>query len=221
MVIYSIYWLLTFNQNDCIIHEYYKVGDTLLIRIIIAVAMIFAFGLSSITHYAINSQSKPSKVEGVNIDDLYGLKQQIRLSQSNKTIPHTKKDIHCMTQNIFFEAGTEDDMGKYAVAQVTVNRLELGYWGSSICKVVYSKGQFSWTDSRRLRTAKVEGKNWEESYKVAISVLDGMRVRNLEKALFYHADYVNPFWTDPRSMITKIGQHIFYARAEGSWLAVE
>jgi len=129
--------------------------------------------------------------------------------------------VYCMTQNIFFEAGTEDVMGKYAVAQVTINRLELGYWGDTICKVVYSKNQFSWTNSRRLRTAKIEGRNWEASYKVALAVFDGMRVRNLEKALFYHADYVNPFWKDSGSKIMKIGRHIFYSRAEGSWLEVE
>ena len=66
-----------------------------------------------------------------------------------------------------------------------------------------------------------EGKNWEDSYKVALAVFDGMRVRNLEKALFYHADYVNPFWKDPGSRITKIGRHIFYEKAQGSWLEVE
>lgn len=193
----------------------------MLIRTVIAVIMIVIFAITSIIHFVVGSKVDPVQVEPVDIDDLYSLKQQVRLSQSNKKIPFTKKDMHCMTQNIFFEAGTEDVMGKYAVAQVTINRLELGYWGDTICKVVYSKDQFSWTKSRRLRTAKIEGRNWEASYKVALAVFDGMRVRNLEKALFYHADYVNPFWKDPGSKIMKIGRHIFYERAEGSWLEVE
>jgi spore germination cell wall hydrolase CwlJ-like protein len=183
--------------------------------------MIVVLTITSIIHFVVGSNVEPNRVEPVDIDDLYSLKQQVRLSQSNKKIPFTKKDVYCMTQNIFFEAGTEDVMGKYAVAQVTINRLELGYWGDTICKVVYSKNQFSWTNSRRLRTAKIEGRNWEASYKVALAVFDGMRVRNLEKALFYHADYVNPFWKDSGSKIMKIGRHIFYSRAEGSWLEVE
>ena len=183
--------------------------------------MIVVFAITSIIHFVVGPKVDPVQVDPVNIDDLYSLKQQVRLSQSNKKIPFTKKDMHCMTQNIFFEAGTEDVMGKYAVAQVTINRLELGHWGDTICKVVYSKDQFSWTKSRRLRTAKIEGRNWEASYKVALAVFDGMRVRNLEKALFYHADYVNPFWKDSSSKIMKIGRHIFYSRAEGSWLEVE
>jgi spore germination cell wall hydrolase CwlJ-like protein len=102
-----------------------------------------------------------------------------------------------------------------------LNRLKVGYWGNSICKVVYSKDQFSWTKSKKLRNSKVRGENWEESYHVALSMINGIRVRNLETALFYHADYINPFWKLSESKIAKIGKHIFYERAEGSWLAVE
>jgi spore germination cell wall hydrolase CwlJ-like protein len=54
-----------------------------------------------------------------------------------------------------------------------------------------------------------------------LSMINGIRVRNLETALFYHADYINPFWKLSESKIAKIGKHIFYERAEGSWLAVE
>ena len=195
----------------------------LFIRVILAGSMVVGLSLASVIHYVTEhkQQKRATKVEPVNIDDLYDLRNQVKLSQSNRKIPFTKKEMLCMTKNIFFEAGTEDVMGKYAVAQVVVNRLELGHWGDTVCKVVYSKDQFSWTKSRKLRNSKVEGKNWEDSYKVALAVFDGMRVRNLEKALFYHADYVNPFWKDPGSRIAKIGRHIFYEKAQGSWLEVE
>jgi len=144
----------------------------------------------------------------------------IQLIQTDKM--HVKeKQTYCLARNIFFEAGIEDRLGKYAVGQVTLNRLKVGYWGNSICKVVYSKDQFSWTKSKKLRNSKVRGENWEESYHVALSMINGIRVRNLETALFYHADYINPFWKLSESKIAKIGKHIFYERAEGSWLAVE
>jgi spore germination cell wall hydrolase CwlJ-like protein len=39
--------------------------------------------------------------------------------------------------------------------------------------------------------------------------------------LFYHATYVNPFWTLSESKVAQIGKHIFYERAEGSWLAID
>ena len=83
----------------------------MLIRTVIAVIMIVIFAITSIIHFVVGSKVDPVQVEPVDIDDLYSLKQQVRLSQSNKKIPFTKKDMHCMTQNIFFEAGTEDVMG--------------------------------------------------------------------------------------------------------------
>jgi spore germination cell wall hydrolase CwlJ-like protein len=32
----------------------------------------------------------------------------------------------------------------------------------------------------------------------------------LRNALYYHADYVNPFWAEHKRRIVKIGAHIFY-----------
>ncbi len=32
-------------------------------------------------------------------------------------------------------------------------------------------------------------------------------------SLYYHADYVEPYWVDPRFLKVKIGAHIFYAQA--------
>ena len=137
-----------------------------------------------------------------------------------KPLHTSDKQLDCLARNIFFEAGTENELGKYAVGQVTINRLYHGYWGNTICEVVYAKAQFSWTKSSKLKNARVKGQNWEDSYRVAEAMLSGIRVRNLEKALFYHADYVNPFWKLEETQIAKVGRHIFYERAEGSWLRV-
>jgi spore germination cell wall hydrolase CwlJ-like protein len=50
---------------------------------------------------------------------------------------------------------------------------------------------------------------WRESEEVAKKVLlEGFRLPSLHKALYYHADYVNPGWKHPK--IEKIGRHIFY-----------
>ncbi len=98
-------------------------------------------------------------------------------------IRYTARDLDCLARNIFFEAGTEDTMGKYAVAQVTLNRLSSGYWGHNICSVVYSPDQFSWTANRELATAKLDSDNWFESRAVAQAVLSqGFRIKSLKKA---------------------------------------
>ena len=40
-------------------------------------------------------------------------------------------------------------------------------------------------------------------------LLEGFRLPSINKALYYHADYVNPKWNKPK--VAKIGRHIFYS----------
>ena len=132
---------------------------------------------------------------------------------------YSKKEFDCLARNIYYEAGVEDTLGKLAVAQVTLNRVKTGYWGDTICDVVYAPSQFSWTKIKKRAWLQVKGPLWEESVSVAHQVLnDGTRVEPLKRALFYHADYVNPFWKDKQYKIAQIGTHIFYTQAKGSWL---
>lgn len=127
-------------------------------------------------------------------------------------IPYSKMDMYCLAKNIYYEAGVETYVGKLAVAQVTLNRLRNGRWGNDICSVVYSRGQFSWTYEKDKRWVRPSGKNWIESQRVAKEFLNNaVRVKGLENAEYYHADYVNPRWAKHKDKITKIGAHIFYS----------
>ena len=131
---------------------------------------------------------------------------------SGPLVSYSPKDEACLARNIYYEAGVESDHGKYAVAQITLNRLRTKRWGNTICKVVYSKAQFSWTLKKKLQ--KPSGKTWDDSQWIAHRVLGGDQVPSLTNALFYHADYVKPNWRDPIAKIQQIGAHIFYARAK-------
>jgi spore germination cell wall hydrolase CwlJ-like protein len=132
---------------------------------------------------------------------------------------YTKTDLDCLTKNIYYEARGEDYRGKYAVAQVTINRLQTGHWGNTICKVVYARAQFSWTLSKKL--PRPNSAMWAESETIARNVLAGHRVRGLQKSLYYHAVYIkDPKWADPKHEVGQIGQHVFYNRAKGSWLEI-
>ena len=143
------------------------------------------------------------------------------LVQTPERISYTSNDVDCLAKNIYYEAGIEPAEGKYAVAQVTLNRLKTKRWGKSICKVVYSPAQFSWTLKKKLEHPK--GIFWEESQAVARNVLKrGVRVKPLKDSLMYHADYIpNPRWADQKQRITKIGVHIFYKNGRGQNLKVE
>ena len=140
--------------------------------------------------------------------------------KTNSRLTYTKADEECLAKNIFHEAGVEEPIGKFAVAQVTLNRLREGRWGKNICSVVYAKAQFSWTLDRKKRHEVPRGPLWEQSRMVARSVLaDGYRVAGLEDSTHYHADYIRePVWAKSVAKIQQIGQHIFYARSSGEKL---
>lgn len=131
--------------------------------------------------------------------------QNIRLANN--------RELKCLADNIYYEAGNQSTKGKLAVAAVTINRVNSPKFPKSVCSVVYQRTkrvcQFSWVceGKKSVRSAQ----QYAESKNVAEKVLlyganDGILSRNV---LFYHADYVNPGWNLRR--VAKIGDHIFYA----------
>jgi spore germination cell wall hydrolase CwlJ-like protein len=136
----------------------------------------------------------------------------IHMTTANKT-----RELECLTRNIYWEAASEPFEGKVAVAQVTLNRVESGLFAESICGVVTQKNiiyekvicQFSWYCEGNFKVKPVYKPSWKESEEVAKKVyLEGFRLPGMTKALYYHADYVNPNWNKPK--IGEIGRHIFY-----------
>ena len=129
-----------------------------------------------------------------------------------------RKQVDCLAENIYHEAGYEPFEGKVAVAQVTINRAESGSFPSDICQVVYQKNivyekvlcQFSWYCETASRAKPIHNAAYRESQEVAKKVLlEGFRLPSLENAMYYHADYINPKWNKER--VAKIGAHIFYS----------
>ena len=147
--------------------------------------------------------SVKTKVDELEKIVLYRIPIKLQVSQ---------KDMHCLTKNIYHEAGVEDRPGKIAVAQVTLNRLQTKRWGNSICSVVYAKAQFSWTLEKKKRWSKPKGELWNQSVAVANEFVQGKRVKGIEKSKFYHTDYIRkPTWAKTMVQVKQIGQHIFYS----------
>lgn len=128
------------------------------------------------------------------------------------------RQLKCLAQNIYYEAGYESFEGKVAVAQVTLNRARSGQFPDDICQVVFQKTkfeekivcQFSWYCDQPTRTRPINKTAFDESYEVAKRVLlEGFHLESIKTALFYHADYVNPRWG--KEKVAKIGRHIFYS----------
>jgi N-acetylmuramoyl-L-alanine amidase len=138
----------------------------------------------------------------------------IQVEQTSRTVNHEELDLFCLAKNIFHEAGVEDELGMFAVAQVTINRVRNANYPDTICDVVMQPSQFSWANVRTRRWTHPTGPKWDLSKKIARQVIeDGYRILALQSAMFYHADYSSPEWSDPSAAIAQIGTHIFYTSA--------
>jgi spore germination cell wall hydrolase CwlJ-like protein len=141
-------------------------------------------------------------------------------AQANEEVnASTQRQLTCLAQNIYHEAGSESYNGKVAVAQVTVNRANSGNFPSTICGVVHQKTQvadkticqFSWVCDPLAKGRRVYSKAWKESQEIARKVLlDGLRLESLgSDALYFHNARVRPKWGLER--IDRIGGHTFYS----------
>lgn len=125
-----------------------------------------------------------------------------------KKIDISDEEEYHLALNIFHEAGIENYAGKIGVAQVTYNRLVSGNWGNNIKKVVHSPSQFSWTLKK---VDPPSGALWTESRNAARDFVNGVRIRELDGATHYHADFSDmPKWAFTNVPVVRIGRHIFY-----------
>jgi N-acetylmuramoyl-L-alanine amidase len=133
-----------------------------------------------------------------------------------------KEDVLCLTANLYFEARGEGVKGLKAVADVTLNRVKSKKYPPSVCKVVFQKHQFSWTnevpwDQIQKALNHVEpSKNpqevsaYHQAYKEAKKTLLGRPRVLSESVLWYHTKEVKPKWRNNLKVHTIIGSHIFY-----------
>lgn len=138
-----------------------------------------------------------------------------------------KKQIQCLADNIYFEAGGEPTEGKAAVARVVLNRINHGF-APTPCKVVYQTTQVKQiNDDEETLWVKVcqfswvcEGKGnpnrnsarYQSSLQVAKDVLIYDKYKEVipKTVLFFHnTSYTNNF---PHEVVARIGNHIFYKK---------
>ena len=138
--------------------------------------------------------------------------------------PLTERDIQveneilCLALNIYFEARSEPEQGQLAVGHVVMNRVSDRHYPNTVCSVVQQGGeeqryrcQFSWWCDGQ-SDKPLDERAWLKSLELAIKVFFGDSVDPTNGALWYHADYVNPYWRDALILGSKIGQHIFYLK---------
>lgn len=130
-----------------------------------------------------------------------------------KPVKHDVEQLACLAKNIYYEARSEPIEGQLAVAIITLNRVSHKDFPNNICDVVYEKNkrgvcQFSWTCQKRYPVRDMD--SFVKAVEIARLAVEGKsRIDLLDKALYYHADYVNPRWRH-KTKVVKIGRHIFY-----------
>ena len=128
----------------------------------------------------------------------------------------SSEEMHCLQQNIYFEARGESVLGQRAVAWVTLNRMDSDRYPNTICEVVWQDRQFSWTHDGlpdRPGTNSIEQQSWARAGLIARSVTRKWAYNHeslVEDAVMFHADYVSPYWAASYQEVTQIDGHIFY-----------
>ena len=137
--------------------------------------------------------------------------------QYSQLTPEAKKQVDCLADNIYYEAGYEPKDGKIAVGFVTMNRVNDPRYPKDICSVVKQKVnstcQFTWFCEGKKAVANYFA--YTQAKEVALLMYANYeKMHDLTKgALFYHADYVNPRWKLEKTAV--IGRHIFYKERDG------
>ena len=163
----------------------------------------------------------PLKVQGTAIDYDYDI------DMHGESFLMTQ-DTYCMALNIYHESRSENVAGKFAVADVVVNRLNDRRYPNTICGVIYdaelkpswkdptkevpvrNRCQFSWYCDGK-PDEPTEQDAWNESILVAHQLIFEGRMEGItEGATHYHTTYVEPYWATSLDLVGHIGTHIFY-----------
>lgn len=127
----------------------------------------------------------------------------------------SKQELVCLAENIYWESRGEPVEGQVAVAQVTINRKQLGLWGQNLCEVVYYKRNkichFSWVCSRQPKHKNQQ--QWQQAQLIAKRVADINYTQYQYKyrtATHFHNTTVKPVWSKKLKQVKQVNNHIFY-----------
>jgi spore germination cell wall hydrolase CwlJ-like protein len=131
------------------------------------------------------------------------------------------REQRCLAEAIYFEARSESDEGRAAVAQVVLNRVKSGLYPDSVCGTVYQNRnrylacQFTFAcEGKSLRITEPEP--WRAAVRIAREVYDGTTyLAEVGASTHYHADYVKPYWARKLKKMDVIGRHVFYKLRPG------
>jgi putative hydrolase domain protein len=141
------------------------------------------------------------------------LKKQVK--NTHQKVVHEKEnvspnsEVDMLALAIHNEARGEPRSGKYAVANVILNRVKHKSFPNTVRKVVTQRGQFQWYHNHKLRSRTAPT---EEARAIARDIyqkhVSGRRVDNTGGSIFFSSNGVRPA---PRAIKSvRVGHHQFY-----------
>ena len=121
----------------------------------------------------------------------------------------------CLACNLYHEARGEEELGIAAVAMVTLNRVQSSRYPDSICKVVWQKSQFSWTNDGKSDQI-YDALRWENVLRISKMVLDKtLSISKIDPGvLWYHRYDIEKDWSNKMQVAAVVGNHKFFKRIQ-------
>lgn len=123
----------------------------------------------------------------------------------------------CLAANIYFEARGDGVTSQWMVAHATLNRSLVKE--QSVCSIVTSKKQFSWTNervkfNRKLNViylSKLNEKAWAQAKTIAgLTLRYHQQLDFTDGATHYHSVRIRPNWAKNHIPGGVAGRHVFY-----------
>lgn len=114
----------------------------------------------------------------------------------------------CLAQALFFEASTEPQEGKEAIAAVVFNRMRSALYPATVCGVVYQAAQFSWT-SDASKLAQAPPRHFIALAQRFLTNPD-ILINAYWKITHFHRTDIAPAWSDRLELAATYGHHKFY-----------
>ena len=119
-------------------------------------------------------------------------------------------ELECLAGAIYFESRGEPLMGQLAVAEVIINRSRSGRFPATYCGVVRQPGQFSFVRKGAIPQARRSTQAWRNAVAVARIAHADQWQSHADEALYFHARYVRPGWSQRKQALATIDSHVFY-----------
>jgi spore germination cell wall hydrolase CwlJ-like protein len=125
-----------------------------------------------------------------------------------------QSDFACLSEAIYFEAGSKGEAGRIAVASVIMNRVADTRFPDTVCGVISegeAKGVCQFSYRCTLDPSVIIYPNqMKRARKTAMKTLSNQSPDPTDGAIFFHAAYAAPGWFATRERVGEIGGNIFY-----------